>query len=96
MATTVNISELRKALDLLLNQIADDCGEIVVLDHDMYWHIDEEVAYNPYEKPVDFSLGDLEDDWNYIRRIANKQDDPIGYALVWASSILRAVGEEVP
>jgi len=39
------------------------------------------------------TLGSLDDDWAEVSAIGRGTKEPVGRSLVWASSILRAVGE---
>jgi len=90
---TVEASELRRIFTLLLSHI-EDCGSAQFnIADDFYWDIPRPDRYNPYEEPHDLNLGQLSDDWANLQRIANGESVPIGYGLVWLSSILRAVGE---
>jgi len=94
----VRISELKRLSEILLNHIRESGCEFVDIPNDFYWFIDKAKVYDPYKEPnpSDFTLGQLSDDWNNLLKILNNENEPIGYALVWLSSIMRNVGEEVP
>ncbi len=63
---------------------------------DYYWHIPKKQVYNPYEEPSDFTLGQLTDDWDELKRVLESEIEPFGYDLVRLSAILRAIGENAP
>lgn len=65
----------------------------VEIPFDYYWDISKDERYEPYEKPKHFDLGQLSDDWGELQKISQGENEPITYALVWLSSILRAIGE---
>ena len=67
----------------------------IKINQDFYWDISKEEKYNPYSKPKELTMGQLEDDWNEIMLILEEKREPITYSLVWISSLLRVVGEEI-
>ena len=94
----IQISELKKLSEKLLNYISDSGHEFVDISNDFYWHIDKTKIYDPYSEPnsSDCTLGQLSDDWDNLKNILNNENEPIGFALVWLASIMRSVGEEIP
>ena len=90
----ITTTELRQALTKILDHL-DEAGQATVtINKDYYWAIPPHQQYDPYEKPKEFTLGQLSDDWLQIKKINEGQSVPVGYALVWLSTIIRAVGEE--
>jgi hypothetical protein len=90
----ITTSELRKALTKVLDHL-DNAGQgVLTVDKDYYWCISADQRYDPYKQPVEFSLGQLSDDWSELQKIVEGQSAPVGYALVWLSSIIHAIGEE--
>lgn len=51
--------------------------------------------YNIEKEPIEFIIGELEDDWNELLKIGKKESEPVNYVFVWVSSILRNIGENV-
>jgi phosphorylcholine metabolism protein LicD len=94
----VNISELKAISELLLDYIQMTEAEDIDITHDYYWFISQEKIYNPYSIPdsSDLSLGQLSEDYTNLKKILHNQDDPVSYALVWLSSLLRCLGESYP
>ncbi len=90
---TVDIEELRKIVATLLDVVASNGTTIDIAD-DYYWDVPRNCRYEVYESPAELTVGQLTDDWNELRRIGRGEVDALAYALLWASSILRRIGEE--
>lgn len=91
----VKTSELRRACDLIFAHLDQSGHAEVDISKDFYWNVPEDAKYDRYETPSDLDVGQLTEDWDRIQGILGGATPPIGYALVWLGSILRAVGEEV-
>jgi hypothetical protein len=91
---TVDIEELRTVVATLLDVVERDGTTIEIAD-DFYWDIPKNSRYEIYVSPAELTVGQLTEDWNELRRIGRGEADALPYALVWASSILRRIGEEV-
>lgn len=89
----ISTKKLRTALDLLMKHVESSGHASIEIAEDFYWNIPEGSRYNPYEQPQDLDLGQLSDDWKELEAIAEGSSDPLGYGLVWASAILRRIGE---
>jgi hypothetical protein len=90
----VPVAELRKACELLLTHLEQSGAGSVELTSDFYWNVPPDQRYQPYEEPASLDLGQLTHDWAEVQAIVRGEKEPLGYALVWLSSILRAVGEK--
>ena len=89
----VNISDLRTVSEKLFSHFEQNGHSSVEIPNDYYWIIPEVRRYDPVNEPADFSLGQLTEDWSRLQKIAEGENDPIGYGLVWLASILQAIGE---
>ena len=90
----VTTDELRKAMEVLLKHL-DDTGQFEFeLEEDFYWSVPQETRYDVYTPPTELSVGQLTDDWVQLQGIIKGKSEPLGYGLVWASAVLRAVGEK--
>jgi hypothetical protein len=89
---TVDIEELRKVLVILLDVVESNGAAVEILD-DFYWDVPGKHRYQVYEPPAELTVGQLTDDWSELRRIGCGEVDALPYALVWAASILRRIGE---
>ncbi len=45
------------------------------------------------KEPSEFDIGQLYEDYHFLEGILLNNDEPIGYSLVWLSSILKYIGE---
>lgn len=92
----VQVDVLRAALNKLLDHAKEAQGESIDVDADLYWFVPKEVLGEPAAEPAGLTLGSLEDDWSEVAAIANGTKEPFGYGLVWASAVLRAIGDRTP
>jgi len=51
---------------------------------------------DPAAEPTGLTLGSLDDDWSEVAAIGSGTEEPFGYGLVWASIVLRAIGDRTP
>lgn len=91
----VTTEELKKMCAQLLSHLENNGYASVSIPVDYYWNIPAQYRYDPYREPEERDLGQLTDDWAELQKILNDEREPIGYALVWLSTILRVVGEQV-
>jgi len=93
----VNINLLRSSIDTLLKQVQEMRGDEIEIDADLYWFVQKESLHDPSSEPVaepgGLTLGSLDDDWQQIQGVASGEKEGFGYMLVWASSLLRALGD---
>lgn len=90
----VKTTELRRIADRLFTYLEETGrGEVHVVE-DYYWEFSSEQLYDPSSEPKDLTIGQLSHDWERLTTILDKEDPPIGYALVWLASILRNIGEK--
>ncbi len=91
--SNISITELKKAFNNILNVLEACEIDHIEIDEDYYWYIPKEKIYNMMNDPGDFTIGQLSDDLNEIKKIANNEKEAILYAFVWLSSIIRYIGE---
>ena len=92
----INISEL-KAIFLREIEHLEELGyEKLEIPVDYYWNIPHEVRYDPYQEPKQLNLGQLSEDWEWLKQTLDGKREPLTYDLVWLSTILRAIGEHTP
>lgn len=89
----VSSQELKDAVIVLCKHLDESGVSPVEIPHSLYWSIPKEQEYDPYNDPIELTLGDLEEDWSHIKNIVNGKDDPVAYAFVWLAAVLRAVGQ---
>jgi hypothetical protein len=91
----IEISELHAVTERLFDHLDELGCHAVELSKDFYWDVPAADRYDPHTLPPELVLGQLYDDWNEMEKIIKNQSEPIAYALVWLSALLRFVGEEV-
>lgn len=90
----IEISILKQALEQLLAHTEELAGKTIEIEEDYYWFIPKEELHDPTKMPVTMSLGSLADDWGKIQELERGTKEPFGYMLVWASGLLRALGDQ--
>ena len=94
-AVEIDLPELRRVVEILLNDLEQQGYRTVRLDDDYYWEIPKEDLYSPYAAPKDLAMGQLTHDWERLQEILHGSSSPLAYGLVWLSSLLRAIGQKV-
>ena len=92
----VSLSELRDAVTVLLTHMEENGIDTVQVNEDAYWFIHRDELHDVYKTPSDITVGSLADNWHELQEILAKEKEPVGYALVWAANVLRAVGDRTP
>lgn len=91
----IPIETLRRATHILLDRLEASRGGVVALDTDMFWAIPVEDRTNVYAEPTEFTVGQLTDALEEVRRVVEDPSSATSYALVWLADLLRAAGEAV-
>lgn len=91
---TMKLADLQKATEVILKNLTEQGFDEVEISEDYYWVIDEKELYDPYKEPKSFTFGQLSSDFEDIQRIASGATPPIGYSLVWLSSLFKFIGEK--
>jgi hypothetical protein len=91
----VNVSELRQAANIIFDHLESLGHNEIDIDQDYYWNIPDGKLYTVYEEPSGFTMGQLSDDLNEMRKINSGQKAPIAFAFVWLSPLLRALGTKI-
>lgn len=89
----IQISDLRQVCTLLFLHLEQQGHHSVEIPYDFYWNISSTERYDVYAPPSDFTIGQLTDDWNELKKMLDSQHEPLPYGFVWLSAILRAIGE---
>jgi len=92
----ITVAELRVLCDKLFSHLDANGKTSIDIEQDYYWFVPAELRYSPYQEPKTLTLGQLTDDWRELSKIIDDQVDPVNYALVWLSSVLRIIGEKTP
>jgi len=94
----LNIGELRRIINELLEHVEDVNGPNLRLEQDYYWCIDREVIYD-FTTPVSqvTLVGSLGDSWEFLSnmRDSNIKEQGPSLMLTHVAPLLRYIGEEV-
>lgn len=94
----VNIGELRRIVNDLLDHVESVNGPELRLDQDYYWDLNSEAMYDVTKKVSNVDLvGSLGDSWEFLLNMQRddiKQDGP-SLMLIHAAPLLRYIGEKV-
>lgn len=91
----IPVVELRRAAEVLLEHVRNVEGDVIELDKDMFWVVPAEALYDVYQQPATLDVGQLSESWQSVAEIARDEKPALGYALVWLSDVLRAVGQAI-
>lgn len=87
---------MRTVINRILDHIAHDLGhEVVILDKDSYWDVDDDERYEFTKSPEKFGHGQLEDDWQFLSSILDDKDQAVSLMLIHAAPLLRRIGEQI-
>jgi hypothetical protein len=94
----LNISELRRIVNELLEHVEAVHGPELRLEQDYYWDLDSEVIYD-FTTPISTVelVGSLGDSWEFLsnmREIDIRKEGP-SLMLTHAAPLLRYIGEKV-
>lgn len=89
----IDLDQLQIALLKILAHTRELRGPVVELPDDLYWFIPKEPLVDPARAPEQLTLGSIADDWQQIQRVARGDRDPFYYDLIWASALLRQLGD---
>ena len=88
--------QLRTIAEFLFDYLEDMGISYVDIPQELYWNILPEAKYDPYNRPSQFTIGQLTEDWQQLKEVLEGKRDPIGYDFVWLWSVLCALGNNLP
>jgi hypothetical protein len=90
----ITTAELRKIFEVLMKHVEGTGNSEIEIDWDYYWDIPTEELYDPYKTPENLDLGQVSEDWQKLREVADGTLPPVGHALTWLAAVLRAAGDK--
>ncbi|HEY9132095.1 MAG TPA: hypothetical protein VIM98_10090 [Dyella sp.] len=96
--SVVNISDLRRIVNDLLEHAETVNGPELRLDQDYYWSLDSDVLYDMTRQPPGADrVGSLGDSWEFLRNMKEQDIRTEGPSLmlVHAAPLLHYIGEKV-
>lgn len=95
MSLQIHVNEIEKAMTILLHDLREAKGEVIEVEPvDYYWAIPREALYDPYQEPTGLGLGQLTDDLEEMKKLANGTSEPVSLDLVKMSAILAMLGHK--
>ncbi|MBK8655193.1 MAG: hypothetical protein IPN20_15100 [Haliscomenobacter sp.] len=95
MKLRMDINEIETALMKVLEELRSQKGDLIdMAPADYYWSIDKDELYNPYAIPEHFTLGQLTDDLQELKKLAQGDVEPVALDLVKVRAVLAAIGHK--
>lgn len=92
MSDVLRVAELRSAIELAIDAFVSEHGDEIPVDHDYYWHLPVDSAFDLSSDPRELTMGQLSDDLDEIRGfVANDDATPAWHALAHVIGLLRLV-----
>ncbi len=91
----IKLEDLEQMISAIFLKYKEFYGNEIEMENDFYWKLEENEIYTPSTQPIDFSLGQLTDDWETLQN-SFKSDYLIPYDLQRISNILTALSIEKP
>lgn len=91
----VEIADLRRIVNRLLDHIEANGRSSIPLYDTFYWDVPEEERYGSDDPPTDLDVRSLHDDWDCIRFLIDDGEEPITDQLSEASTLLRYIADRL-
>ena len=91
---TLQISELRRAIGLILEVAERENPEGIQFDQDLYWSVPAPALNQVEVKPSELTLGSVADDWQTLLEYGG-EPELVAHAMEHAAGLIRAIGVEV-
>lgn len=92
--TEISLVALRALTNSLLDHVEEVHGAHIALKHDYFWWTPAPEVYDVNVEPTSFTIGQLSECSENLQQL-RADGHSVSYALVWLSSILRSIGEQV-
>lgn len=92
---TVEIADLRRIVNRLLDIIEASGRRSIVLNQTFYWDVPEEERYDIDTQPGSLDVRSLHDDWDCIRFLLEDGEDPIVDQLSETATLLRYIADSL-
>lgn len=91
----VSVADLRKVTNCLFDHLDSIGISEVDIPGDFYWDIPKQERRDVYKDPTGLTTGQFSDDWHELQMILSGEGEPIAFAFVWLSALLREIGDEI-
>ena len=91
----IEVRQLQQIANRLFEHILVNRGvSKITLDKDFYWDISSDDLYNVEREPK-MGMGSLNDDWEFVSDLLDKDSVPVSYSFTELAPLLRFLGEKV-
>jgi hypothetical protein len=98
LKSEINLKALKSAVNAVLDHLMEDLAiESVAIeqDKDFYWDCPYPEMHNVSMQPADLTVGQLTDDFDFVKLIHRGQSADISYNLVHIAPLLRYIAETI-
>lgn len=96
VAESVEIRRLRACIDRVLDHIEQDLGiSTVELNDAYYWEVPDSSLHQVDREAPRLDIGNLHDDWEFLRQVADDGDQAVSLMLIHAAPLLRYLAIKV-
>ena len=93
----INIADLRKIINKILDFIEKDLGKNTVdLKHNFYWSIADDALYLMEREPAELDCGSLADDREFVLGALKRSSQPLPMDFIHVAPLLHAIAHAVP
>jgi hypothetical protein len=90
----INVEDLRKSVNVLLDHILESGVESIDLEKQYYWQVNAQNKYDMATEPVGLVVGDLWDDLDFTEAVLTKdRKEAVAYTLTEVAQVLAYLGE---
>lgn len=91
----VTTDQLRAAMAALLDHVDVVNGPVVRFEHDYFWSVPADAAYDMKARPAELTIGQLSESIENLEATVGDPERVLAFGLVWLGDVLRAVGHTV-
>jgi len=95
MPPAVDLRQLQKVFDLIIERMVDQGIREVTLNRNYYWNVDSQSLFDTKaDRPVT-DIGSLHDDWEFLCELLDDKEQAVALMLTHLAPVVRYVGEKV-
>jgi len=92
----IDLQELRLIIQRIFEYMESDLGlKKLTLDKDFYWDVPSEDRYDLTRSPETCDVGQLYDDWGFLRPILQDKSQALPLMLIHVAPLLLWIGENI-
>lgn len=84
----INKNELLRIIKIISTEIENNLTQTIEINKDYYWDLELDKMFDIDKDPSSYTMGQISDDWESIKRLLLKDEIPISYDLVRLAYIL--------